>query len=105
MKDATRLRSSSYQSISESGNDQVIFHPSIHAPANDPARKHIQHHGQVQPAFAGSDRGDVTGPQMIVGGCGELAIDQIEDHRPLMIRIGRHLEPAGGLHVQATLLH
>src|SRR5271163_2295493 len=59
-----------------------------HGPAHDAAAEQVQHHGQVQPAFAGRDIGHVAGPDGVRRGHGEVAREQVGGDRQSMVAVG-----------------
>jgi len=59
-----------------------------HGPTDDPARVEIEQHSQVEPAFAGRDKGDIAHPHPVRDAHGELSIQQIR---------GRGLAVASGI--------
>src|SRR5271170_9067 len=59
-----------------------------HRPAHDAAAEQIEHHGQVQPAFASRDIGHVAGPDRVHRGHGEVAREQVGGDRQSMVAVG-----------------
>jgi len=57
--------------------DQLGAHVIGHRPANDPPRVKILDGDEVEPAFPGSEVGDVGDPAAVRGAGGEIAIEQI----------------------------
>lgn len=67
--------------------DQRGLHVRLQAPAHHLAAVQVQHGGQVQPTFVGSDVGDVAAPHH-VGRCRrEAALHQVRGHRQA-VRVG-----------------
>ena len=59
-----------------------------HGPAHDAAAEQIEHHGQVQPAFAGGDVGHVAGPDGVRRGYRKVARQQVGRDRQRMVAVG-----------------
>ena len=97
MKDQSAARTPPHQGVLEGGDYQVVCHPSVHAPANNPAGEDIQNDCQIQPAFGGPNVGNIAGPEPVGGFGRELTVDQIRGNGPLVIRVRRDLEPSGSL--------
>jgi hypothetical protein len=48
-----------------------------HRPAHDPPRERVEDHCEVQPSFAGALLGDVSDPEPVGPGRGEVPLDQV----------------------------
>jgi hypothetical protein len=59
MMNEPRRRTSSLDGHNERGDGQFGAHVIAHGPADHLTGEQIDDHGQVQPAFAGRDRGEV----------------------------------------------
>jgi hypothetical protein len=68
----------------QSVDDQVAPHIGLHRPAHHAAVEQIDHDGQGQPAFVGSNVGDVAGPRLVGRGRGEVAIQKVRRNRQVV---------------------
>jgi hypothetical protein len=48
-----------------------------HRPAHDPPRERVEDHREIQPPFAGALLGDVSDPEPVGPGRGEVPLDQV----------------------------
>ena len=69
--------------------DQAGLHVRLHAPAHHLAADQVDHGGQVQPAIAGGDIGDVAGPDPVGRIHRELAVEQVGRNGQRMFAVGR----------------
>ena len=69
MMNETRRRTSALDGHGERGNGQFGAHMIAHGPADHLAGEQIEDHGQVQPAFAGWDIGEILSANS--GGLGQ----------------------------------
>jgi hypothetical protein len=76
--------------------DQLLRQRAVHRPAHDPAGEEVEHDGQMEPALAGADRGDVRHPGAVGGGRPEDALEPIGRGGQLRAGGGRPAEVALG---------
>src|SRR6478609_1834996 len=74
-------------------------------PANDPSCEQVDNDGEVQPAFAGPDIGDVGAPLLVGCYCGEVLIEQVWRDWPGVIAVRGPLEPPLLPSLQAVVAH
>src|SRR3954463_7034290 len=94
MMDQPCCRTAHYEGFAQSGESPIAMPPVACCPANDPACEQVDNDGEVQPAFAGPDTGDVGAPLLVGRCCGEVLIEQVRRNRPGMIAVRGPLEPA-----------
>jgi len=80
---------------------QLRLHPLSHCVTDDLARKDIFDPGQIQPALAGGDVGQIRDPDLVRRARAEILIQQIRRDRKIVTGIGGHLEPAPLAAIQA----
>lgn len=86
--------------------DQIRSHRRAHAPADEHARKHIDHERDVNEAAPGGDVGEVRNPQLVRLCCHELPFHQVRGSMRILVRDRRDLERlAAGHAAQAHLPH
>jgi len=105
MMNAARRRPSKRNSHVERPHCQITLEPVADSPANYAARMQINHHCQIQPALAGPDVTDVTGPFPVRGIGHEVTIQQIGCDVEAVIAVGCCLVFAGSDHFEAILAH
>src|SRR3954469_23379168 len=79
--------------------------PIAGGPANDPACEQVDNDGEIQPAFAGPDIGDVGTPLLVGRGCGEVLIEQVRRDWPGVMAVRGPLEPPLLLSLKAVVAH
>ena len=68
--------------------DQAGLYVGLHAPAQHLTAEQVDHGGQVQPALAGGDVGDVAGPDPVGRIHRELAVEQVGRNGQRMFAVG-----------------
>lgn len=85
-------------------HDQRCIAFRLHRPADDASGEEVKNHGHVQPAFGGSNIGEVSQPFLVWPVGGELTVKNIiGDHRTLTLVL--RLGPALRARPQAVLAH
>jgi hypothetical protein len=79
--------------------------PVAGCPANDPSCEQVDDDGEIEPAFAGPDIGDVGAPLLVGRGCGKVLIEQVRRDRPSMMAVRGPLEPPLLPRPQAVVAH
>src|SRR3954453_4603108 len=69
-------------------------HRLLRRPAHNAARREVQEHGEIEPAFVGPDRGDVARPDAIRPPDRKGPREMIGGNRPVMPAVGRDAIPA-----------
>src|SRR5277367_4384158 len=77
----------------QGGESQVAMQPVAGRPADDPAGEQVNDDGEVQPAFAGPNVGDVGAPFLVRPGCHEVLIEQVRSDRPGVMAVRCPPEP------------
>src|SRR4029078_13564116 len=93
MMDQPCFRTAPGQGFAQSGKSQVAMQPVAGCPANDPACEQGDNDGEVQPALAGPDIGNVGAPLFVGRCCGEVLIEQVRRDWPSVIAVRGPLEP------------
>ena len=68
--------------------DWAGLHVGLHAPAHHLAAEQVDHRGQVQPALAGGDVGDVAGPGPVGRVHREITVEQVGRNGQGMFAVG-----------------
>ena len=105
VKDEAGCGPSSKHCVLEGGAHQLICHPFVHAPADNPAREYIQNNREIQPSLGSPNVCDVAGPEPIRGFGREVALNQVRHDRAFVSRVRRDFKSPGGLDPQAVLFH
>ena len=91
--DQPGCRTAHGKGFAQSGKSQVAVQPVAGGPADDPAGEQVDDDGEVQPALAGPDVGDVGAPFLVGRRCREVLIKQVRGDRPGVVAVGGALEP------------
>ena len=73
----------------ERGDGEFGAHVIAHRPADHLAGEQVEDHGQVEPAFAGRDVGDIGQPDLIGPVGDKILVQQVCRHREGMLAVGR----------------
>lgn len=92
MKQQTGVDDARLSSHLKRCDHQRARHPFADGPTDDATAEQIQHHGQIQPAFACRHVGDVADPLDVWSLGAERAIQHVRCNRQAVIGIGRLLE-------------
>src|SRR4051794_28958998 len=99
------FRTAHGQGFAQSGKSQVAMQPVAGCPANHPSCEQVDNDGEVEPAFAGPDIGNVGAP-LFVGPCGgEVLIEQVRRDWPSVTAVRGPLEPPLLPSPQAVVAH
>ena len=91
--DQSGCRTAHGKGFAQSRKSQVAVKPVAGGPADDPAGEQVDDDGEVQPAFAGPDAGDVDAPFLVGPRCREALIEQVRGYRLGVVAVGGALEP------------
>jgi hypothetical protein len=87
VEDETFVRAASEPRHVECIRHQAALHVGLHAPAHHLTAEQVNDGGQIHPALVGSDVGDVTRPDLIRCGPGEVALQQVRRYWQLMFAV------------------
>src|SRR3954447_22705866 len=105
MMDQPCCRTAHYKGFAQSGESPIAMPPVAGCPANHPAYEQVDSDGEVQPALAGPDTGDVGAPLLVGRGCGKVLIEQVRRDRPGAMAARGRLEPPPRPSLQAVVAH
>jgi len=92
--DQPGCRTAHGKGFAQGGESQVAVQPVACCPADDPAGEQVDDDGEVQPAFAGPDIGDVGAPLLVRPPRREVLIEQVRGDRPGVAAVRGALEPS-----------
>jgi len=72
----------------ERGDGEFGTHVLAHGPANHLAGEQVEDHGQVKPALAGRNVGDIRQPDLIGPVRDKILLEQVCRHRQAMLAVG-----------------
>src|SRR4051794_22687270 len=98
-------RTAHCEGFAQSGKSQLAMQPVACCPADHPSCEQVDNDGEVQPAFAGPDIGDVYAPLLVGRGCGKVLIEQVRRDRPGVMAVRGPLEPPLLPTLQAVVAH
>ena len=102
--DEPRRRAFERHRLEECTPHQIGRHAVAHRVAHDLTAAEILDTGEIQPAFAGRDIGEISDPRLIRPAGFKLLIEPVRRHRQVMFRICRGLESADLLTANTELL-
>ena len=106
MMDEACSRAASLDCHDERGDGEFGTHVPTHSPANHLAGEQVEDHGQVEPALAGRNVGDIRQPDLIGPVCDNILLEQVCRHRQAMLAVGcAHAIAARGPSPEAVLAH
>lgn len=105
VEDGSRLRPPSPPSHCHGIFNQAALHVGLQAPSHHLTAEHVNHSSQVQPAFVGSDIGDVTAQKLV--GClrRKTPLHQVRSNRQAVFAVCSHDELALGFSTYAVTCH
>jgi len=89
MMDEARSRAAPLDCHDERGDSEFGTHVLAHGPANHLAGEQVEDHGQVEPALAGRNVGDIRQPDLIGPVCDTILLEQVCRHWQAMLAVGR----------------
>ena len=91
------LRSTTPQRHNQRIEHQAGIDATTHGPPDNLTQKQIEHYGQVQPAFVGTDVGDISHSGLIGFGHGELALQVVGSNDSRLSTTWPRAAPVAGL--------
>jgi len=88
MMDEAGSRASPLDCHDERGDGEFGTHVFAHGPANHLAGEQVEDHGQVEPALAGRNVGDIRQPDLIGPLRDKILLEQVCCYRQAMLAVG-----------------
>jgi hypothetical protein len=105
VEDQARLRKAAKPRHTQRIRHQLRAHVRLHRPAHHLTAEQVENDGQIQPTLVRPDVRDVRSPDLVGTRGREVSLQQVRCDRQPVVAIGRDLEPAFGLRLDAVQLH